>query len=182
MTSEASTVVFPKAKPNKQILIRILQLEWELRESKTAEMISVWGFINLVKRDAQNPYFWCDIPSIYRKAIDIALFRYEILKIASTDTVQEGGQKEHIICASINLAYMDKILASFFDDALEPPDLQGRFESFNKWIRTEFHVGKHDPDDVSAWGLLNPNVDLESGSIEDLGDVASVIASVKACI
>jgi hypothetical protein len=182
MASEASTVVFPKAKPNKQTMVRLLQLEWELRESETAGMISVWSFINLSPRDTENPYLWCDIPSVYRKAIDIALFRYEILKVASIDTVQKGGQKEHIICASINLAYTDKILAGFFDDALAPPDLQGRFDSFNKWIRTEFHVGKHDPDDVSAWELLNPNVDLASGSIEDLGDVASFIASVKVCI
>jgi hypothetical protein len=103
MTSEALTVVFPKAKPNKQILIRILQLDWVLRKSKMAEMISVWGFIR-------------------------------------------------------------------------------RFDSFNKWICMEFHVGKHDPDDVSAWELLNPNADLASSAIEDLGDVSSFIAFVKTCI
>jgi hypothetical protein len=179
MTSEASIVVFPKVKPTKQILIRIQQLEWELRESKTVGMLAVWGFINLAKRSTENPYYWCDIPIAYRKAVNIALLRYEILKIASFDTVSKGGQKEHIVCAMIHLAYLDKMLAGFFDDALESPELEGRFNSFDKWIRTEFHVGKHSPDDVSVWELLNPNIDLGVGAIKDLGNVLNSIASPK---
>lgn len=175
MAPSSTFVTFPKTKANKHAIQRILQLEWELAASTTAGMIEVSGFINLVPRTEENPYPWCEVPMTYRKPLGIALFRYEILKIAAMDTVAQGGNKEHIDSANINLVYMDKILTRFFDDAKGSVDLVGRYDTFVKWIRTEFYVRKHNPDDVSAWELLNPNIDLALGTIEDLGMILLLI-------
>lgn len=173
-------VTFPKSKLTKTLLGRIVQLEFELSPSETIGMMTVSAFINLMPRNDNNPYPWCEIPMLYHKALEIAIFRYEILKIAATDNVAQGGNKVHILCANLNLAYMDRILSRLFKDARAQPgsiNVNWRHEQFDEWTCTEFHVRKHSPDDISAWKLLHPGVSLTLGAIDALGFVTLILFS-----
>jgi hypothetical protein len=172
-----SLVAFPKSKPSKTLLRDILQLDYLLYESKKDKFTDVWAFINLLPVDKTNPYPWCKIPTVYAKGVGIAIFRYEMLKIVASDTVSRGGNLRHITCAQLHLGYMDKVLSRFFKAAKakgDNIDVTWRDNSFDEWIRTEFHVRKHTPDDIATWQLLYPETNLSRGPIDALGMILSL--------
>jgi hypothetical protein len=170
--ASTSSILFPKAKPGRILLDKILQLDYLLRKSKKDRFIDVWAFINLRPKDKENPYFWCTIPIVYTRGVGVAIFRYQVLKIAVSDTILRGGNQDHILYAQIHLKYMDVVLSRFFKAAQTAGDdmaVTWRNGPFDEWIRTEFHVRKHTPEDVETWKLLHPNISLTEGLIDFLG-------------
>jgi hypothetical protein len=176
-----SLVVFPSKKPTKTQLANITQIEytiWKYDETDK-NLIHLLAFNNRrpmtdPSDPDPNPYPWRLIPVAYALSLSLALYRFEILKVAATDTAANGGDRDHIETAAINLHYLDMVLDQFWidsDAAIEADEMNGdwRCDTFDRWIRVEFYVRKQSPDAISDWEAANPNIPWNDIPIGDLG-------------
>lgn len=174
-------VAFPSKKPSKLQLANITQIEYMIykRDEDNDQILHTSAYnnrrpITYSDESEPNPYPWRQIPLAYAHPISIALYRLEILKIAANDTVNNGGNRNHIDTASINLHYLDMVLDRLWfnsNSALQANRMNGnwRCDVFDRWLRAEFHIHKHSPNDIANWETNNPDVAWNDGLIDTLG-------------
>lgn len=176
-----SLIAFPIKKPTTIQLSNTAQIEYSFwKYSKhDKNLIHVRAFNNCRPITNPgvtdpNPYPWRVIPVAYSMSINFALYRLEILKVAAKDTVANGGNRNHIETAAINLHYLDMVLDQFWDNAsvaVEADEMNGdwRCDVFDRWLRAEFYIHKHSPDAISDWEVANPDIAWSNVPISDLG-------------
>ena len=97
-----------------------------------------------------------------------------MLKVAATDTVANGGNRQHIETAAINLLYLDMVLDQFWIDsevAVNANEMNGDWRSdvFDRWLQAEVQIHKQSPAAISDWEAANPNIAWSNVPISNLG-------------
>jgi hypothetical protein len=153
-----SYLAFPTKKPSKTKLHAILQIDFTLGKSNDG-FVDVWSSNNYLIQD--QAYLWRVIPDHYYKNISRALFRLEVLKVASKDTKNKGGNPWHIEHAQLNLLHIDSVLDSLWEDVLlatsqETMSTTWRSPGFDHWLCTELYVRRHSPIIIESWLKESP--------------------------
>jgi hypothetical protein len=188
LTVNMSLVVFPRKKPTKTQLANIIQIEYTLwgYNETDQNLLNVHAFNNRRPKtesddEDPNPYAWSVVPVSYAPSISLAFYRFEMLKVAATDTVANDGDRGHIETAAINLHYLNMVLDQLWinsDKAVVAKEMNGdwRCDDFDRWVRAEFYVRKQSPDAIADWEAANPNIAWKDIQIGDLGTGSYMIS------
>jgi hypothetical protein len=173
MATDYKYVRYPHAKPSKTKYVQIAQIEYHIdKYESNPELLLVFGYNNQRERDLDNPYPWRVLPAVYTRPLAIAFYRIEILKIAAKDLAQNGGITKHIECAAINLLYLDQVLDALWRESkVAASHMSPTWEckEFERWVRREYHIHRHSPEDVAIWESQNPEIAWSNVNIGILG-------------
>jgi hypothetical protein len=103
-------------KLSKSKISNIAQIEYRI-DADIGGFIKIHAFNNLRQIGDNNPYYWRTIPNHYFDALSRALYRLEILKIASKDSKSFGGNLLHIETAQRHLALLDTVLDTLWSES-----------------------------------------------------------------